>query len=82
MFLPFCFPVVPVIDQSGVTRMRARTRRAPTLVPLRVHNPNLRRQGAKCLLVLVEEVVVGSVRHELSLTHSAGSIGGRSSVGV
>ena len=80
MFLPFCFPVVPVIDQSGVTRMR--TRRAPTLVPLRVHSPNLRRQGARCLLVLVEEVVVGGVRHELGLTHSAGSIGGRSSVGV
>ena len=26
------------------------TRRAPALVPLRVHNPNLRRKGTKCLI--------------------------------
>lgn len=57
------------------------TRRGPTLVPLRVHNPNLS-TAANCLFVLVIEVVVGSVRHELGLTHSADGSGSRSSVGV
>ena len=47
-----------------------------------VHNPNLRLQGAKCLFVLVVEEVVGSVLHELSLTHSADGSGSRSSIGV
>jgi hypothetical protein len=32
---------------------------------LRVHSPNLPSQGAQCLVVLAEEVVVGRVRHEL-----------------
>src|SRR6266699_5387514 len=44
---------------------------------LRVHSPNLPSRGARCLLVLAEEEVVGRVGHELSLTHSAG--GGRNS---
>ena len=43
---------------------------------------NLRRLTVKCLFVPVGEEVIGSVRHELSLTHSAGGSGGRSSVGV
>src|SRR5437879_6316074 len=59
-----------------------RETRAPRL------GKNLRRQGVKCLFVLAEEVVVGSVRHEPLVTDisglpaAVGVVGGRSSVGV
>ena len=43
-------------------------------------------RGVKCLFVLAEEVVVGSVRHELLITHIGGGgatiSGGRSPFGV
>ena len=39
-------------------------------------------KGVKCLLVLVVEEVVCRVPLELSLTHSAGGSGGRSTLGV
>ena len=56
---------------------RARTRSAPTSVRLRVHNPLPRLRRVNLLLVRPEEVVVGRVGLELSLTH--GADGGRNS---
>jgi len=41
-------------------------------VRLRVRNPNVQRQGMKCLVGLAEEQVVGRVRHERLVTHIAG----------
>src|SRR5258706_4661821 len=65
---------------------RTRTRRPPIVVRFRVHNPNPRRQEMKRLLVLAEEVVVGSVPHELLITHigvgRATVRGGRPPLGV
>ena len=58
----------PLKSRSGLDR-RARTRRAPTQVRLRVHNPNLQRQGMWCLVVCAPEEIVGSVRHECLVTH-------------
>jgi len=67
------------VDQPGV-----HTRRASTVTPLRVHNPNLSDKGVRCLLVLAEEVVVSSIRHEPLVTYvgggaaTVGVVGGRS----
>lgn len=75
-------------DIAYLEKPSAHTRRAPTVVLLRVHNPNLRRQGVRCLLVLAEEVVVSSIRHEPLVTYvgggaaTVGVVGGRPTVGV
>ena len=59
-----------------------RTRRAPTLVRLRVRNPPPRLTKVNLLVVRSEEEVVGRVGHELSLTHGAGAGRNSSAVGV
>jgi len=69
-------PHIICLDFPGLDQ-RARTRRAPTLVRLRVRNPPPRLRKVNLLLVRPEEVVVGRVGLELSLTH--GAVGGRNS---
>ena len=71
--------VPPHLDSSTWPSLaqRARARRAPTLVRLRVRNPPPRLRRVILLLVRSEEVVVGRVGLELSLTH--GADGGRNS---
>ena len=53
---------------------------------LRVRIPNLSATESDALLIAMEEVVVGGVRHERLLTHIGGHgatcIGSRSSLGV
>src|SRR5467141_3849608 len=61
---------------------RMRTRRAPTMVQLRVHNPPPRLRKVNLVFVRSVEEVVGRVRHQLSLTNCAGSGGGGYPSGV
>ena len=58
------------------------TRRAPGLALSACTTQLFVDKGVKCLLVLVVEEVVCRVPLELSLTHSAGGSGSRSTLGV